>query len=175
MPEQMFHYRAASWFKNRHCSEVTMGMMTSDEAYDMPDVKQVESFEVTQDKAKVTIQEQAGSENVTSPFEIEPQAQAENTNEEPQDLPEDFDQTIEDMTIGTPSPEEQAETQAKIDEQKKKLAEAEAKNSKKPDFLYICENGHGFDVPKKSGKGANQKPICPTCLTDKIEATEDIK
>ena len=34
MPDQMFHYRAASWFQRRYCPEVTMGMVTTDEAYD---------------------------------------------------------------------------------------------------------------------------------------------
>lgn len=34
MPEIMFHYRAASWFANRHCPEVKMGMMSADEIYD---------------------------------------------------------------------------------------------------------------------------------------------
>jgi len=36
MPEQMFHYRAASWFQRRHCPEVTMGMLTIDEAEEIP-------------------------------------------------------------------------------------------------------------------------------------------
>jgi len=35
MPEQMFHYRAASWFANRHCPEIKMGMPTVDELHDM--------------------------------------------------------------------------------------------------------------------------------------------
>lgn len=35
MPDQMFHYRAASWFVNRHCPEVKMGMPTTDELRDM--------------------------------------------------------------------------------------------------------------------------------------------
>lgn len=32
MPDQMFHYRAASWFQRRHSPEVSMGMLTTDEA-----------------------------------------------------------------------------------------------------------------------------------------------
>ncbi len=35
MPDQMFHYRAASWFVNRHCPEVKMGMLTVDEAQEV--------------------------------------------------------------------------------------------------------------------------------------------
>lgn len=37
MPEQMFHYRAASWFQRRYCPELTMGMLTTDEAADLPE------------------------------------------------------------------------------------------------------------------------------------------
>jgi len=32
MPDQMFHYRAASWFQRRFCPELTMGMMEVSEA-----------------------------------------------------------------------------------------------------------------------------------------------
>jgi len=32
MSEQMFHFRSAAWFQRRHCPEVTMGMLTTDEA-----------------------------------------------------------------------------------------------------------------------------------------------
>ena len=43
IPEVMFHYRAASWFANRHCPEVKMGMMTADELYDEGPRKPVEA------------------------------------------------------------------------------------------------------------------------------------
>jgi hypothetical protein len=42
MSEQMFHYRAAAWFQRRHCPEVSMGMLTTDEAAEIGP-KQVES------------------------------------------------------------------------------------------------------------------------------------
>lgn len=42
MPDQMFHYRAASWFQRRYCPEVAMGMLTTDEAHEMG-AKPVES------------------------------------------------------------------------------------------------------------------------------------
>jgi len=49
MPEIMFHYRAASWFANRHCPEVKMGIPTADELRDQaPESgrKKIESKEV---------------------------------------------------------------------------------------------------------------------------------
>ena len=136
MPEQMFHYRAASWFKNRHCPQVTMGMMSMDEAYDMPEVKQVESFDVALENAKVKIENEAGSETV----EI---AQNE---------------------------EKSAKVQAKVDEQKEKLKQAEkpAANKVEQPKKYRCIKGHFFDEPKASGKGGKTK-ICPECFSAKIE------
>lgn len=46
MPEVMFHYRAASWFTNRHCPEVKMGLMGIDEANEDAHRKHVESTEL---------------------------------------------------------------------------------------------------------------------------------
>lgn len=34
MPEMMFYYRAASWFKNKNCPELTLGMHTVEELHD---------------------------------------------------------------------------------------------------------------------------------------------
>ena len=47
MPEVMFHYRAASWFANRHCPEVKMGFLSTEEAEEIPDKKHVDSTTVT--------------------------------------------------------------------------------------------------------------------------------
>lgn len=137
-----------------------------------------EDYDTVQTNASETIKNQAGSEIITTQFEDDkqetPPPNPEGQEPAPDDLPPDFDQQIENMTTGNALTEqEKAEKQAKVDEQKKALKESEG--TKKPEFLYTCANGHGFDVPKKSGKGANQKPICPKCLTDKIEATEDMK
>lgn len=43
MPDQMFHYRAASWWIKRHAPDLVLGMPTSEELDDMPEPKQVES------------------------------------------------------------------------------------------------------------------------------------
>jgi rubrerythrin len=63
MPDQMFHYRAASWFQRRYCPELTMGMLTTDEAEDMPR-RRVDSvtFDEAQKEATETIAAESGSE-----------------------------------------------------------------------------------------------------------------
>lgn len=40
MPEQMFTYRAASWFANKNCPEIKFGMHTTDELQDSIDLRQ---------------------------------------------------------------------------------------------------------------------------------------
>ena len=79
MPEQMFHYRAASWFKSRHCPEVTMGMLTTEEAAEMPR-KHVDSvtFDEAQKESAEKIASEQGSEEVATGLEGErdPEAQA---------------------------------------------------------------------------------------------------
>jgi hypothetical protein len=54
IPDLMFHYRAASWFQRRYCPEVTLGMLTVDEATDMQTTRRVvESTEVAEPKTGV--------------------------------------------------------------------------------------------------------------------------
>jgi hypothetical protein len=71
MPEQMFHYRAASWFKNRHCPEVTIGIPTTDELEDTPERKPVKSmtYEETEQQAQEKVEVEQGSEPVEAEFE----------------------------------------------------------------------------------------------------------
>ena len=60
---------------------------------------------------------------------------------------------------------------------KKEIA-AEKKKVEAVKFLFTCKErqcGLGFDEPKISGTGANQKAICPKCLSKNIVATEDEK
>lgn len=63
MPEQMFHYRAASWFERRHCPEVTMGMLSPDEAESIPERKHVDSltFSEAEKATKKKIESEQGS------------------------------------------------------------------------------------------------------------------
>jgi len=65
MPDQMFHYRAASWFANRHCPEVKMGMMTTDEASELTPVTFAEAKQIS----STQIDADLGSEPVGVQFE----------------------------------------------------------------------------------------------------------
>jgi len=67
MPEQMFHYRAASWFVSRHCPEVKMGMLTTDEAAEIP--REPVTFDEAEAEAKEQIETEQGSEVVETPAE----------------------------------------------------------------------------------------------------------
>jgi len=167
MPEQMFHYRAASWFKNRHCPEVAMGMMTTDEATEI-ETKHIESFEVTQKNASETIEKETGSQQIVPSFDEQPSNN---------DLP---------PAEGERTPEQQA----KIDAEKEKLNSTSGKTRtkkknttrKKPDSKYICRNCQSkkrpfkFDTPLMSGPEGRQTPICPNkeCLSTNIVETKDL-
>jgi len=50
MPEMMFGYRADAWFCNKHCPEVKMGMMSSDEANETEMRRVVESKTIPTDR-----------------------------------------------------------------------------------------------------------------------------
>ena len=113
MPEQMFHYRAASWFQRRHCPEVTMGMLTTDEAVEIGP-KHVDS----------TVIESGVSALKERLAEREKAQNGGNGNGED----EAADQVIEDTIVGSDEPEpvdpelRSPETNEKIDKQKEKLA-----------------------------------------------------
>lgn len=104
MPDQMFHYRAASWFQRRYCPEVTMGMLTPDEVEDMPKRKRVEARTVEPGiegvKERIKAQQEAAAAPGPEPQEAE--------TPEPAD-PDERDE----------------QTQARIDAEKAKLAAAE--------------------------------------------------
>lgn len=73
MPELMLRYRAATFFKNIHCPEITMGFKTSDEIIDIEDPE----IEIIDDKPKQKLfkakkttekaEEPAQDETVTEP------------------------------------------------------------------------------------------------------------
>lgn len=73
MPELMLRYRAATFFKNIHCPEITMGFRTSDEAIDIdPEVEIIDEAKPKQKlfKAKKTTEkaeEPAQDEAVVEP------------------------------------------------------------------------------------------------------------
>lgn len=110
MPEQMFHYRAASWFQRRHCPEVTMGMLTTDEAAELPP-KHVESTVVEPGVAAL-------KERLTEREKAQKGGNGE----------EKADKQIEDAIVNSAEPEpvdpalRDPETEKKAGEQKEKLA-----------------------------------------------------
>lgn len=69
MPELMLRYRAATFFKNIHCPEITMGFKTSDEIIDIEDPE----IEIIDDKPKQKLFK----------AKSEPQTQAQPKPEEP--------------------------------------------------------------------------------------------
>ena len=74
MADQMFHYRAASWFQRRYCPEVAMGMITTDEARDAGP-KHVESTVVEKgvQGLKDRLQEREdAAQDTTEPDKTEP-------------------------------------------------------------------------------------------------------
>lgn len=87
MPEQMFHYRAASWFANRHCPEVKMGMTTVEEAEELP-AKHVESTVVTPgvEGLKARLAEKNGTQ--TPPEDAEAQEPEDGNGEDATEEPD---------------------------------------------------------------------------------------
>ena len=154
MPEQMFHYRAASWFQRRHCPEVTMGMLTTDNITDMPR-KHVDSrtFDVAQKEETEKIQKEAGSK----PVDVNPETK------EP-----------------AVSDKEAAATKAKADAEKAKLVKADKaakakaareakKKAKSKDALpkYHCD-GPGCKKPSFNKPNATDQvkgSQCPNCFS----------
>ena len=156
MADQMFHFRAASWFQRRHCPEVTMGMLTTDDLADMPR-KHVESqtFDEAQKEATEKIKKEAGSDVV----ETDPKAKGDT----------DF-MNDEDLKAFKAEAD-----RASTDRKKKKLAAAEKKakaaadakkqaNDKDALPKYHCDGcGKDFEIPCAfNPKKGNQ---CGTCFS----------
>ena len=151
MPEQMFHYRAASWFQKRFCPEVTMGMMTVDEARDIPERKTVDSTEVPKPK---------GVASVAAILKEKQDTAAGTEQTEPSDAAQEAEQTAKDK-FGTPEEVEKGKDKS----QKKTTPESTTA------FTWTCKSktcGIGFDDPQVSGDAA----LCPKCLTKEIEPTD---
>lgn len=144
MPEQMFHYRAASWFKNRHCPEVAIGAITTEELEDMPPRKHVESktFDEVQQATQEQIDSQMGSEQV-NPEEPQPEPPAEN-----------------------PEPDK---SKKKKKAAKKKKAKSEYICLK----CKAAGKKHEFDKPLMSGVEGKKVPVCPECILPDIMTTEE--
>jgi hypothetical protein len=116
MPDQMFHYRAAAWFQRRYAPEVAMGMLTTDEAADMPAERRTVESTVTE-KGVQGLKDRL-TEREESTTETEPTT-AHNTSD------------VVSAEQESP-PHRDAETQARIDQQKADLAAAEQKQTTEP-------------------------------------------
>lgn len=84
MPELMLRYRAATFFKNIHCPEITMGFRTSDEAMDIdPDVEIIDEskpkqklFKAKTEPQKPAVEESPKVEEAEAPQSEDPKAEA---------------------------------------------------------------------------------------------------
>lgn len=183
MPEQMFHYRAASWFSRRHCPEVTMGMLTPEEAAEIPDRIPVES--VTFDKAREMTDEHIEAKTGSEPVTTDMSGKA-GTEEKPTDTKEAApakdteakgEAKYKCKACGYQFPEPsrwlkgQGKGKKKLEydgcpdcksENIEELTATSGSDAKEiPQFKYLCSACEGgFDEPKMSGPNKNVA-ICP--------------
>ena len=92
MPEMMFIYRAASWFSNKNCPELKLGMHTVEELQDIVDLgpKQNGSYGVTDAASDLNDKLKAGASgekkgNLCDPKETKPEEKEEKKEEEKPD------------------------------------------------------------------------------------------
>lgn len=84
MPELMLRYRAATFFKNIHCPEITMGFKTSDEIIDIEDPE----IEIIDDKPKQKLfKAKKSTEKAEEPAQDEAVAEPENPAATPAEAP----------------------------------------------------------------------------------------
>lgn len=161
MPEQMFHYRAASWFANRHCPEVKMGMPTLEEAQEIPRLH-VES--VTYDQAKEIAAQEVADQTGTVEVEIGVPA------DEPEEPTQEEEQPVEE-----PTEPEQVEDEA---EQEKPESDDGTALDENEGFRYRCEvcknpedvgldeaDRRPFRFAEPQPMGSDDKPGCPRCFS----------
>ena len=132
MPDQMFHYRAASWFQRRFCPEVTMGMLTPDEIEDMPERKRVESRTVARGVEGVKERLKKNAEAASKPA-VDPEPPVEQSADEDYPLSEEG--------------ERDEATEAKVQEQKDRIIEAELEDEGQAD--------EGAEAVGATGEGSN--------------------
>lgn len=143
MPEQMFRYRAASWFAKSVCPEATLGMPTTEELVDMPESARHVDSQV------VTIQA--------------PRRKSEASSDTVPEQP-DTEREPDDENQAEPTPESEGPTGPDWPGPTKGEQPQEAPKDDAPKPLsYRCGKcGAGFMQPR-DGK-------CPACLSKKIEA-----
>jgi len=145
MSEQMFHYRAAAWFQRRHCPEVTMGMLTTEEAYEI-EPKHVDSKVIEEgiDELKKRVQTEQGSEPIDDSCE------------------EKKDDSLEEGVD-----EEWLEDDEKEEAEKVKKKRGRPKKQKDTKPIYHCHNcGRDFDKVNAEDKSKGWQ--CPNCLSWRV-------
>lgn len=127
IPQQMLMYRAGSWWVRAYAPELSMGLMTTDEAVDAFDAKKDASgnYSVDVDSLK---QAKQTSEDIESETIDTSTGEIIDENPEPKqiekDKPDVKAEEIQSKKSFEPSPEEQAAIQKKL------MAEAEAESTK---------------------------------------------
>ena len=178
MPEQMFHYRAGSWWQKRHCPEMTLGMSTIDELDDAGEggFKQVASttLEPTEGRESFGFQKDAEQEPAGEAGQEEQQP-AEGTpgkkcflchelktNMTRQQCADGKNHLVcQECNRPTPSTGTGQEGEPK-DEPAKEPQKAPAPVAKiDPERQVTCDNGHTF--PFKVAVYQDEIPVCPDC------------
>jgi hypothetical protein len=166
MPEQMFHYRAASWFQRRHCPEVTMGMMTTEEAAELEAVpfqktKKVES------KASTTERILDKSKGAEPPVMTPPAGDEKPKNEKPKRKRRTKAQIAADKKAKDEAEKADAEAQdqeepTEAEEQQDPPEDATEQEEDLPQMRWQCKR-----CMRQLSELKDEK--CPHCMSDKIE------
>ena len=164
MPEQMFHYRAASWFCNRHCPEVKMGFMTVDEAQEVGDRKTVESTTIPKTAGRHSF----GKKNKTAE-ESSPQGTAAKPAEDTTDVVKEPTEGQAGEGDKTEERTEGQETDQSSDPTTQDPAGSETNKdssttSEPPYTCTKCNTSDKIEM-KKTSKGV--VPFCMTCVSGK--------
>jgi hypothetical protein len=94
IPELMLRYRAATFFARTYCPDLTMGIVTNDEAYDMPPADDIEVIDSPVKKHAADAVVETPDEEVveTPPETVEDSPESENADEADKDAGKDADE-----------------------------------------------------------------------------------
>lgn len=172
MPEQMFHYRAGSWWQKRHCPEMTLGMPTTDELYDAGERIQVESKEVQPATGNAAVKALLKNGNGNAvPGAGSPEVM-------PPDPAPSSDPTPGPVSTGEEGSSDPTTTSSRENPGTPTTAPATASTDKpktngKPKLMYRCRDddcGATFDTPRKITRGKKAgTAMCPQCASENIE------
>jgi|GEM_PF-1143903 hypothetical protein len=170
MPEVMFHYRAASWFTNRHCPEVKMGFMTTEEAQEVEDTKTIESKVIPTKPGRHSFRKTAKDEAKTrTPSDTDGNGAKEGPKEDasPDPTTSPTEDTTETSSPDPTSPASDAETQTQPEDGDATDAPPKEKAPSSDEPTHVCmdcskKKKEAFKIEERKGKF-----ICMTCLSAK--------